>query len=529
MDSRRCAELEGAQAGQERRDRLDPRQDAHLQRAGCQAPASGAACSPLCAGRSGEKLLAAAQQRLGKQLGEAPGDAGQDLQKGLVYIIDPRGTGKSEKIFRNDDDSWESNFDQAIGKSAFPIYSATITNNARDLVNVVEAIEADGASLGSRYAIAESSGALAVLRTLLIKENAFDGILLLGLDTGDPIHHDLAVTGRELLEDCQESTYCRKRVGSPLELLSAVKIVSNSALNECTKLFYEKFNPWSRLTGCDTLQMVLSTLLRDFPSLSTERFNTGMLAVPLLHSLNKCSSVDRFKSLLRRLDELIIQNNLNVIQTPAADQSINKFLDRYTKASEYFDVASEPPECKADTCSASIASICPVYNKYKRYRQLFGKHAYNRDQLFYNFYQSPAAGRTRIFAIHGRLDYNSPLVVVEDYLGRIEMGTKSHKHIYTARTLSHVIPIESSCFREVVNEMAFKGKEQKSLECFRELDQRPLDWEFKTVRVDPEEFWPNPQFVVTTTTDGSSSPQSPRASMVGHLIALAILTLFMGL
>lgn len=385
-----------------------------------------------------------------------------------IYLVDIRGAGQSQPITPQGDISWRSNLDSLAKSAPFPIGTITLSNCARDVLRLAEAIKA-GPEFGADSKLSlfgVSFGAVWAYRTLQVDSSPFESAMLDGIlaydGFFDPANDD------PLIENCARHPYCKAQFGdNPKSVRKMFTEVLNPGLNQCTAILDQVLESMANKTMSKQFRMyeLILPLIEGAKSLG-DRYHTTQLILAFVKATHLCKDVAAYKTIINDVASTA-KSAGTVVARAAEARSMNMLVNNLLFSSEPFNLTAggSPPSCGPPTLMHHCMSHYVFSLHYESYLK---PYVAPRDPIW-----TKRPSGVKMFFVHGKVDLVTPFLPAE----RLARSVGGRMLAYD--NLGHSLVSAGKCARLIYREALLGESSSATDECLRVVNSVPLDWTFR--------------------------------------------------
>lgn len=434
-----------------------------------------------------------------------------------IYAVDMRGVGQSQAVVPMGDLTWTTRIESIAQSAPFPLGTITLSNAARDVLRLAEAIKASPEfTSGSRLSLfGVSFGATWAYRTIQLDDTVFDAALFDGILAFNGLFNP--DNDESLLENCDRHPYCKLQFGGDAKTIhTMIKEILNPTMNSCT----------------GTLDNVISKMKNQ--SLSKEyrfaellmpwvegaknigkRYHSSQIAMAFIKATHLCHNPTAYKEIITEIASL---GSHSGAMARAADASkMNMLVNNLLFAGEPYNLASGlDPSCNG---RPTLTYTCMSQFVYKvNYEQSFKKYTAPRDPIW----TKKPGGKTKLYFVHGKLDLVSP------YKAATQLAASVGGRVFSYDNLGHSLISEGSCARSIFREFLLGKAPSAANTCLKTTNSAPLDWTFRNVSKYAKWFDPSIDVKANFIPGPPDSPDSGGSSITWIIVIVTVMVITIG-
>lgn len=422
-----------------------------------------------------------------------------------IYLVDMRGTGQSQPFGKPNDSSCLRNVDQLAATASFPIASITLSNAARDVLELATAIRAspEFTSSSQLHIYGVSFGADWAYRTLLLDtEGRFQTALFDGIAAFDGL---IAPNNDEpLLANCDSHPFCRAQFGGKAEnarkMLAEILVESRNPCTAKLVAHLEGSKMRDIMTPEYQLFFFLQPLLEGDSPLGA-RYHSVQLAMAFIKATHSCHEPAAYDGVLKTVQGCR-GGGMAHGSSPGA---INRLVNVLLFSGEAYNLhGGGGVNCGPPT----LTHQCMLYFMYKRAFEGIRQYSAPRDSIY-----NKKPEKTKLYFVHGEVDIVTPIRPVEALASR--NGARMIKY----RNQGHALVSSGECAQPIWREAILGESSSATDRCMNTVNSVPLDWTFKHIPAYKAWFDPKIDAVANYIDD---APQPSLGGGVGIVIWVVI-------
>lgn len=413
-----------------------------------------------------------------------------------LYLVDLRCVGQSGSFVRPNDIDWVNNRESLAAKSPVPLQAINLTNAARDVLQLAEAIRdspefTSGAELNI---FGVSFGATWTYRVLqLDRVGLFKAALLDSVAPLDGLVSPEADEG--LLRNCDGHPYCKAQFGGDsTSARTMLAEILNPTLNKCTEQLAQAFADPSIFNASYSPLMKFHILVQ--PALEGvielgQRMHTAQLVLAFIKATHLCANPDAYRKMIdvmleggdptkaraaslrlgdrygpERLLSILRHSPLPARASDAND--MNMLVNYLFFISEAYDL----PRGGNGRCGpVTLSHQCALFGHYRTLYELLRQYVTPRpgDAL------APFSTSANVYFVHGEVDMLTPVDPAMRFASNIQGKVRK----LTYRNAGHAMVSGGDCAALIWQEVMAGASSQATDACMKASNSVPLDWTFK--------------------------------------------------
>lgn len=412
------------------------------------------------------------------------------------YLVDLRCVGQSSSFVRPNDIDWVNDCDGLAAKSPVPLQAINLTNAARDILQLAEAIRGspEFTSSAELNMFGVSFGATWAYRVLQLDRVGLFKIAL--LDSVAPLDGMVGPEADEgLLRNCDDHPYCKAQFGG--EATSARTMLTeilDPKFNKCTELLAQAFADPSIFNASYSPLMKFHILVQ--PALEGvvdlgKRMHTAQLVLAFIKATHICTDSDAYRKMIDVMLEggdpakaraanlssghrhgperlLSILDRSPLLARGSSANDMNMLVNYLFFISEAYDL----PRGGNGRCGpVTLSHQCALFGHYRTLYEILKRYVTPRpgDAL------TPFSTSTHVYFVHGEVDMLTPVAPAMRFASNIQGTVRK----LTYRNAGHAMVSEGDCAALIWREAMAGASAQATDACMRASNSVPLDWTFK--------------------------------------------------